>query len=156
MMILYRVSRSKYAKDLSGEGARIFGGRWNYKGTPVIYAAESRSLAALEALVHMSQAEFLLTRKMISLAIPKSISSKVIQVPDLPKNWRRYPPPFKLGAIGTKWAAEKKSLLLRVPSAVMPHEFNVLINPLHPDMKHVKIHAVESFMLDPRLNPVSG
>ncbi len=151
MMMLYRVSRVKYAKDLSGEGARLAGGRWNYKGTPIIYTAESRSLAALEALVHMTNAEFLLSRKIVSISIPKSIVPRVIDIADLPKNWRRYPPSFKLAAIGTQWATDKKSLLLRVPSAVMPDEFNVLINPLHPEIKHVKIHTIDNFMFDKRL-----
>jgi RES domain-containing protein len=153
MMMLYRVSRAKYAKDLSGEGARLAGARWNYKGTPIVYTAESRSLAALEALVHMTQAEFMFSRKIVSISVPKAIVPGVVDIADLPKNWRQYPPTFKLAAIGTKWATDKKSLLLRVPSAVMPDEFNVLINPLHPDIKHVRIHAIDNFMFDKRLEP---
>lgn len=153
MMVLYRVSRAKYAKDLSGEGARLAGGRWNYKGTPIVYTAESRSLAALEALVHMTHAEFLLSRKIVSISVPKAIVPKVIDIAGLPKNWRHYPPPFKLAAIGTNWTTDKKSLLLRVPSAVMPDEFNILINPMHPDIKHVKIHSIDNFMFDKRLEP---
>lgn len=151
MIVVYRIARSKFAKDLSGEGARLAGGRWNHKGTPVIYAAESRSLAALEALVHMSQAEFLIKRKVVTIEIPKSIIPKTIKTSDLPEAWRRYPPFFKLADIGTEWAVEKKDLLLRVPSAVVPEEFNILINPLHPDIKLVKISQVEDFVYDNRL-----
>jgi RES domain-containing protein len=151
--VLYRVSRAKYAKDLSGEGARLAGGRWNYKGTPVIYTAESRSLAALEAVVHMSQADFLIRRKIVLIEIPETLVPKTIEIADLPKGWRKYPPSFKLADIGTKWAVGMKSLLLRVPSAVVPGEFNVLINPAHPDMKSVKIARIEDFVFDDRLNP---
>ena len=153
MRVLYRIARTKYAKDLSGEGARLAGGRWNHKGTPVIYAAESRSLACLEALVHMSQAEFLIHRKIVLIAIPKTIAPQKIDKSDLPRNWRQYPPFFKLADIGTQWAASMKSLLLQVPSAVVPEEFNMLINPAHPDMKSVTISKIEDFTFDKRLDP---
>jgi RES domain-containing protein len=153
MIVLYRVSRARYAKDLSGEGARLAGGRWNYKGTPVIYTAESRSLAVLEAIVHMSQPDFLIKRKMVLIEIPETIDPIKIEISDLPKGWRKYPPPFKLAAIGTRWATSMQSLLLRVPSAVVPGEFNFLINPAHPDMKFVKIASVEDLVFDNRLNP---
>jgi RES domain-containing protein len=152
--VLYRIARTKYAKDLSGEGARLAGGRWNYKGTSLIYAAESRSLACLEALVHMSQAEFLIKRKIVLIEIPKTITPQTIEKSDLPRNWRQYPPSFKLADIGTQWAVSMKSLLLQVPSAVIPYEFNMLINPAHPDMKHVKIAKIEDFQFDKRLDPL--
>lgn len=151
MMLLYRISRTKFAKDLSGDGARLAGGRWNHKGTPVIYTAESRSLAALEALVHMSQADFLVRRKVVTIEVPKSIIPKTIRTSELPEDWRRYPPSFKLADLGTEWAVEKKSLLLRVPSAVVPEEFNILINPIHPDINLVKIGKIEDFVFDNRL-----
>lgn len=151
MRVLYRIARMKYAMDLSGEGARLAGGRWNSKGTPLIYAAGSRSLACLEALVHMSQADFLIDRKIIVIELPKTITPQTIDKSRLPRNWRQYPPSFKLADIGTQWAASMKSLLLQVPSAVVPDEFNVLVNPAHPDMKHVKITKIEDFLFDKRL-----
>jgi len=151
--VLYRIARTKYARDLSGEGARLAGGRWNQKGTPIIYAAESRSLACLEALVHMSQAEFLIQRKIVLIEIPKTITPQTIEQSDLPRNWRQYPPSFKLADIGTQWAVSMKSLLLQVPSAVIPYEFNMLINPAHPDMKSVTILKIEDFTFDKRLDP---
>ena len=154
MRVLYRIARTKHAGDLSGEGARLAGGRWNQKGTPIIYAAESRSLACLEALVHMSQAEFLIQRKIVLIEIPKTITPQTIEKSDLPRNWRQYPPSFKLADIGTQWAVSMKSLLLQVPSAVIPYEFNMLINPAHPDMKHVKIAKIEDFQFDKRLDPL--
>lgn len=153
MRVLYRIARTKYAKDLSGEGARLAGGRWNHKGTPIIYASGSRSLACLEALVHMSQAEFLIKRKIVLIEIPKTVVPQIIDKSSLPRNWRQYPPFFKLADIGTQWAASMKSLLLQVPSAVVPDEFNMLINPAHPDMKHVTITKIEDFQFDKRLDP---
>jgi RES domain-containing protein len=153
MRVLYRISRTKYARDLSGLGARLAGGRWNHKGTPIIYTAASRSLAALEALVHMSQADFLVKRKIVLIEIPGAIVPEAIDKSGLPKNWRKYPPSFKLADIGTQWALSMKSLLLQVPSAVVPDEFNILINPAHPDIKAVRIAKIEDFEFDKRLTP---
>lgn len=153
MIVLFRITRAKHAQDLSGEGARLSGARWNFKGTPVVYTAQSRSLVALEALVHMSQSDFLLKRKLVTIEISKTVATRTIKVSDLPSNWRTHPPPFKLAEIGTKWVAEKESLLLRVPSAVVDGEFNVLINPLHPDIAAVKITRIEDFVFDSRLQP---
>lgn len=151
MRVLYRVSRAKHANDLSGEGARLGGGRWNHKGASIIYTAESRSLAAFEALVHMSQPDFLIGRKMVSVEVPETIIPKSIDITMLPKDWPAYPPPFALADIGTTWAMSMESLLLRVPSAVVPREFNILINPQHPDIKLVKILEAEDFVYDDRL-----
>lgn len=152
MRILYRVSRSKYARDLSGEGARLGGGRWNHKGTAIIYTAENRALAAMEAVVHMMSPDFLRGRKMVSIGVPESIIPKEIDMASLPTDWRKYPPSFAVASLGANWATNGKSLLLRVPSAVIPHEFNVLINPAHPDIKSVKVVAVEDFVYDERFH----
>jgi RES domain-containing protein len=147
------MAHANYAQDLSGDGARQYGGRWNNKGTGLIYTAASRSLAAFEALVHMSQPDFLIGRKIVSIGIPKSIIPKLIDLSELPKDWYKYPPPFALADLGTAWAVCRGSLLLQVPSAVVRQEFNVLINPRHPDMKFVKIVDIEDFKFDDRLSP---
>ncbi len=154
MRVLYRITPAKFAKDLTGVGARIAGGRWNHKGTSVIYTATSRSLATVEALVHLSQPEFLVDRKIVSIEIPKTIVPQVVDSNDLPKNWRKYPAPHKLADVGTRWVVSMKSLLLQVPSAVIKDEFNMLINPAHPDMKFAKISKIEVFTLDKRFEPV--
>jgi len=145
------MAHAKYAQDLSGDGARLYGGRWNNKGTGLIYTAASRSLAAFEALVHMSQPDFLIGRKLVSIGVPKSINPKRIDLSLLPKEWNKNPPPFALADLGTAWAVGMTSLLLQVPSAVVQQEFNILINPQHPDMKFVKIVDVEDFKYDDRL-----
>jgi len=150
--LLYRVSRSKYARDLSGEGARLGGGRWNIKGSAIVYTAENRSLAAMEALIHMMSADFLIGRKMVSIGVPESIIPLEINIASLPADWRNYPPSLNTATIGSKWAMSGESLLLRVPSAIIPHEFNILINPAHPEIKSVKIVDVDDFNYDDRLH----
>ena len=130
----------------------LHGGRWNHKNIPVIYAAESRSLAALEFLVHVSLFSILPNSLSIAcLGIPDDISAERISLNDLPKNWRDYPAPSKLADLGSEWAMAIRSLLLRVPSVVVVDEFNMLINPKHPEMKRVTISLVESFTFDRRL-----
>ncbi|MDC4207135.1 MAG: RES family NAD+ phosphorylase (plasmid) [Candidatus Manganitrophus sp.] len=152
MREVYRIALAKHARDLSGKGARLTGGRWNTKDTAVIYTSESRSLAAMEYLVHVSLTDIPPEIKITSIGIPETIIPKEIDSSDLPKDWRKSPAPFLLGDIGAKWVSGMDSLLLRVPSAVVLHEFNILINPAHPDMKSVKIVDVESFIYDERLH----
>ncbi|NKE73644.1 RES family NAD+ phosphorylase [Candidatus Manganitrophus noduliformans] len=152
MREVYRIALAKHARDLSGKGARLTGGRWNTKDTAVIYTSESRSLAAMEYLVHVSLTDIPPEIKITSIGISETIIPKEIDPSDLPKDWRKSPAPFLLGDIGAKWVSGMDSLLLRVPSAVVLHEFNILINPAHPDMKSVKIVDVESFIYDERLH----
>lgn len=152
MREVYRIALAKHARDLSGKGARLTGGRWNTKDTAVIYTSESRSLAAMEYLVHVSLTDIPPEIKITSIGFPEAIIPKEIDPSDLPKDWRKSPAPFFLGDIGARWVSGMESLLLRVPSAVVMHEFNILINPAHPDMKSVRIIDVESFIYDERLH----
>jgi RES domain-containing protein len=147
----YRLAKAKHVSDLSGTGARIAGGRWNEKGTPVLYAAESRALATVEYLVHVPIALRPQGLIMATLEIPDSIPWLTIREEDLPYDWRTCPPPPELARIGTDWVNANSELLLFVPSAVVPGERNVLINPAHPDMKYVRIVDAESYPLDQRL-----
>ncbi|PIV83800.1 MAG: RES superfamily protein [Nitrospirae bacterium CG_4_10_14_3_um_filter_53_41] len=150
-MIVYRIAKTRYVRDLSGVGARIYGGRWNGKGTDVIYTSESRSLATVEYLIHMPLS---LVPEDLSIALIKisgKIASKNIQKSELPANWRDSPPPLRLAEIGNAWLLKGSSLLLRVPSAVVEHEYNILIDPGHPDMKSVSIQSVEPYHFDVRL-----
>jgi RES domain-containing protein len=86
-----------------------------------------------------------------TLEIPDDIAAKEILAADLPGNWRSCPAPFELARFGTNWALGNETLLLRVPSVVVEHEFNILINPSHPDMKHVVISRIENYRFDNRL-----
>jgi len=150
-VIVYRIAKKRYIHDLSGTGARIYGGRWNHKGISIVYASESRSLATVEYLVHVNLAIVPSGLSISSIKIPDRISPKQISTSGLPSNWREFPAPSELAEIGTKWALANETLLLRVPSAVVEHEFNMLINPSHPDFKHVKIIDTEDCRFDERL-----
>ena len=143
-MIAYRIAKTKYINDLSGTGARLYGGRWNHKGIGIIYTSETRSLATVEYLVHVPLSMVPNDLSIASIEIPDDIISKEILVSDLPGNWRSYPAPFELAELVTRWALTNETLLLFVPSAVVEHEFNILINPSHPDMKHVTLSPTDS------------
>jgi RES domain-containing protein len=150
-MQVYRLANASYIRDLTGIGARIAGGRWNVKGTAVLYTAESRALATVEYLVHVPIAIIPRNLKMATLEVPDAASKATIPTKDLPPNWSRYPPPPELAKIGTDWIMRNSHLMLYVPSAVVPGEHNVLINPSHPEMKQVKILDVEDYRFDKRL-----
>ena len=150
-MIVYRISKTKNIKDLSGTGAKIFGGRWNNKGVSVIYTSETRALATLEYLVHVPLSLIPTDLSLAALKIPDSRVPKKIAISNLPKKWRDYPAPSRLAKIGSDWIRSQETLLLRVPSAIVKDEFNILLNPAHGDMKSVKIANVEKYRLDERL-----
>jgi RES domain-containing protein len=150
-MFVYRIAKKKYIQDLTGIGARLFGGRWNRKGIGLVYTSDSRALALVEFLVNVPFSILPTKLCMATIEISEKIRPMEIPLGDLPKNWRKFPAPLELAEIGSKWAVSNKSLALRVPSAVVPHEFNILLNPSHPDMKHVAIADVEAFGMDKRL-----
>jgi RES domain-containing protein len=150
-MLVYRIARTKNIHDLSGTGAKVYGGRWNKKGIGIIYTSENRALATVEYLVHVPLSLVPGDISIATLKIPDGIVPKEISISGLPANWRDYPAPPELAEIGTRWALANDTLLLRVPSAVVEHEWNILINPSHPDMKHVSISQTERYTLDARL-----
>ncbi|MDL1983505.1 MAG: RES domain-containing protein [Deltaproteobacteria bacterium] len=132
-------------------GARIYGGRWNHTGYPVVYTSGSRSLAALEFLVHVPMALAPENLSIVEINIQENIEWESINESQLPSNWRDYPAPEQLANIGTNWIKSKSSLLLDIPSAVVKKEVNTLINPLHPDIKFVDLTNIEMFSFDSRL-----
>jgi RES domain-containing protein len=148
---VFRISKNEFIHDLSGMGAELYGGRWNKKGVGLIYTSESIALATVEFLVHVHVASVPGNLRIAAIQIPANIKPICIAAKDLPSNWQNYPAPPKLAEIGTTWALSKKSLLLKVPSAIVIYESNILINPLHPDMKHVKIVKIENYQIDRRL-----
>lgn len=150
-MQVYRIAQCQYIKDLSGSGARIFGGRWNSKGKPVIYTGSSRSLAALEALAHISQKNMQTSFCLAVIHVPESISIKTMSVANLPLGWRAFPTQAILQEIGDQWIKSGRQALLQVPSVIIPDEYNYLINPLHADAKKIKIKNVFPFVFDERL-----
>ena len=144
-------SQTKYILGLPGTGARSYGGRWNHRAISIVYTSESRSLATMEYLVHANLAVVPGVLSIASIKIPDRMIPKEISTSDLPSNWREFPAPSELAEIGTNWALANETLLLRVPSAVVEHEFNVLINPSHTDIKHVKITHTDDYRVDERL-----
>ncbi len=150
-MQLFRITRTEFIRDLTGDGSRLYGGRWNRKGTALVYTSETRALAALEYLVHAPMALAPPDLSILRIDVPDDIKVKTIDPTTLPRDWRTYPPPQDLPAMGTKWALANRTLLLRVPSAVVEDEFNVLINPSHPEFKRIRPHRPERFVLDQRL-----
>jgi RES domain-containing protein len=155
-MIVYRIAKTRHIRDLSGMGALLYGGRWNNNGTGIVYTFENRSLATEGYLVHVPISIIPHDLSIASIEIPDLIKPKHILPADLPKNWRDYPPLPELAEIGTKWELSNETLLLRVPSAVVENEFNILINPHRPDMKRISISNIEEFRFDTRLVRTKG
>jgi RES domain-containing protein len=138
-------------RDLSGTGARLFGGRWNHRGTAVVYTSETRALATVEFLVHLSLSNAPKDLMIATIEIPDNIVPEDVPRASLLRGWRDYPPPREVPDLGTRWAKSKRSLLLRVPSAVVEQEYNILINPLHSEMPRVVLREVEAVEFDKRL-----
>jgi RES domain-containing protein len=147
----WRIVKARYAAmAFSGDGARLAGGRWNSVGTPVVYTAQSASLATLEIVVNLGSALALQPYVLIPCDFEEARITRV-DVAALPANWRVFPAPPALASIGDSWATRKQSAVLEVPSAVIPSEVNYLLNPQHLDFAHVRIGAATPFPFDPRL-----
>ncbi len=151
-MSLWRLVKAKHAASaFDGEGARLFGGRWNERGTAVVYLGGTLSLAALETFVHLSVADARLTFVAIEVVVPDGIRIGQLPSGHLPASWRTEPPPIETKAIGSKWAHSGETLLLRVPSVIVPRESNYLLNPAHADFSRLKIRPSEPFGFDRRM-----
>ncbi len=148
-MEIFRITRTKWANDLSGEGARLFGGRWNRKGTACLYTSSSRSLAILEFSVNVSLDDIPRTLSMVTIRVPDQVLELAQQ--DLPGNWKDIPAPGSTRDFGTKLLQEGKHLVIRLPSTVIPQEFNYIINPDHKDHKLCKVVAIDDLVYDVRI-----
>lgn len=151
-MHLFRISRKKYIRDLSGEGARLFGGRWNPKGVPVVYTSTHESLAALETLVHSPISNLPDDLQVAVLKLPDDFPIRISNRKDLSGQWREFPAPSAFKVIGEDWCKSGKYPALKVPSAVISSEWNILLNPLHAQSNEIKIDEVRTFTFDPRLS----
>ncbi len=139
----------------SGEGAFLYGGRWNSPGVSVVYTSAARSLAALEMLVHLDDPNDLAALKFV--VIPVEVPEGCIgEASRLPRNWWMYPAPSSSARIGDAWIASGDSPVLRVPSAVVREEWNYLMNPAHPAFSKLKIGKPKRFAFDSRLLPRSA
>lgn len=147
-MTVYRICSSKYPNN-DGEGARLYGGRWNHKGTPLLYFASTISLCALEVLANSEK----LPVNMVAVAaeIPDEVLIEEYSEADLPPDWNVPLAPSSAKGFGTRWAKLNQSLVMAVPSAIVPDERNYLVNPLHPDFGRIRFSPPKPFLFDPRL-----
>jgi RES domain-containing protein len=147
----WRITKQKHAKSaFSGEGARIYGGRWNSPGTAMIYTAQSQALAVLEMLIHLDSPELLKRYSLFEVEMDLLYVAE-LDLSNLPRNWRANPTPAGVRAIGDDWVASRRSVALRVPSALVPAESTFLLNPQHPDFSKLCIGKAVPFQFDPRL-----
>jgi RES domain-containing protein len=149
-MKVWRLAR-RDRTDLDGEGARLYGGRWNSPGTAVIYTAGTLSLALLEYLVHLNPDK--MPHDLVSIAgeIPDNLAIRHIAIEALPPNWNDLTLQPVTQTIGTQWVTAGHSAVLRVPSVVIPQESNYVLNPHHPEFSAITWSAPEPFSLDRRL-----
>ena len=150
MRTVWRITTARFAATaFSGEGARLYGGRWNPKGVEMVYTAESRSLALLEMMVQDAplRARYVL----IAAQWPETLSITSVGVADLAADWRLINRRDALQRIGRDWLAQGRSAVLAVPSAVLPAERNYLLNPRHPDFSRIVIGEPEALETDLRL-----
>jgi RES domain-containing protein len=151
MIRAWRISKTRYAGTaFDGEGARLNGGRWNSAGTRVAYASESVALATLEVLVGLQATAVLTSYSLVGVEFPEGIV-ETLDPAGLPATWNHHPPSPETQSVGDLWVVEGRSVVLKVPSAVVEAEHNYLINPRHPAFADVLIHPPKPFQLDPRL-----
>ena len=151
MAQVWRLVKEKYADSaFSGEGAWRGGGRFNSPGRPVVYTSESLALAELEILVHLPTSRLLDSYVAFRARLPDGAACALDRA-RLPSNWRESPVPRSVQAVGDAWLKSESSLALRVPSAVVPAEDNVLVNPKHPRFEEVTIDGPLDPDIDDRL-----
>lgn len=148
-MLIYRISSSSFIEDLSGFGAKEYGGRWNNKGTAVVYLAESRAMAVMEVLVHLRSDEVDKPFVLATFDVPDD-KIKEISILDLPKNWRDPQAAGDLKKIGDDFVNDGSYLLLKLPSVILEEEFNFILNPKHPDGEKIRLLSRRNFAFDKR------
>lgn len=153
-MEVYRISKCAYINDLTGTGARLYGGRWNSPGHAIVYTAGSRALSALEVLVHIPLKNIIQDFCIATIQIPDDIAVKVLTKKDLPSGWQSLAPFPALQSVGDEWIDTARYAVLRLPSVVIAEEHNYLINPQHPDAARITISDIQPFVFDQRLRKV--
>lgn len=149
-MRVYSLSKSKHARDLTGRGAELSGGRWNSKGSPMIYTSDSIALSTAEIAVRTTLGNIPEDYLLVVYEIPEK-SVRTLEVIDLPPDWKSYPHVPSTQRVGGRFLFENEFLVLRVPSAVVPAESNYLINPKHKGIKKVRLVKIEPYSFDERL-----
>ena len=147
-MIVYRFTKEIYSHDISGEGAKKWGGRWNSPGLPVIYTSYSISLSLLELLIYQSSYEEIVVNRLMHIEVPDT-TFQSLSANSLKLNWQNDIDYCRF--IGNKFLQTKKSLILKVPSAIIPDEYKILINPGHPAFAKCALISSGIFEFDTRL-----
>ena len=148
-MRVFRIIDARFAADpLSGVGAALAGARWNSRGARMGYTSSSRALAMMELLVHVGRDNVPTNRRLLPIDIP---DQAIVDLAPLPAGWDALPYRTGVQAVGNAWIAACSSLALRVPSAIVPDEFNVLVNPSHPDFGRIVVGEGVALVWDQRL-----
>jgi RES domain-containing protein len=151
-MQAFRITKAAYAKHaLSGEGGLFSGGRWHHAGRHVVYLASSLSLAALEVFVHLRRTDLAIKFAYVVVDIPDDLPRTVIEPSQLPPSWRSVPPAEATMAMGDVGLDSMETAILQVPSVLSVVEFNLLINPRHPDAERIMTADPKPFAFDPRM-----
>ena len=150
MITSWRVVRQDFVvRAFDGEGARVWGGRWNSAGCAVVYTSATTSLGLLEKLVH-TDAGLLQFYATISVTFGSDLV-KMLEPGGLPASWRSFPAPHELQRVGDAWIDSMRSCILEVPSVIVPHESNYVLNPEHPDFATIEIGEPIDLDIDQRL-----
>ena len=151
MVEAWRITKARFARTaFTGEGARLYGGRWTSAGRRAVYVSATASLATLEIAVHLGSTAALDSYVMFPVVIPDGLII-TLDAKRLPRDWRKYPAPAALQRLGDEWLEAGDSPVLKVPSAVVPAESNYLLNVGHPKFKRIIIGKATAHSLDPRL-----
>jgi RES domain-containing protein len=158
-VVVWRIAtdtKTYEADDMSGAGAKITGGRWNAAGDALVYTSETQALACLETVVHLNAGGLPLNRYLVAVTIPDAVwgAARTERVGSLPVGWDADPSGRASIQFGSAWIRSGASALLRVPSVIVPDEYNVLINPLHPDSRVIVARKIRKFLYDPRLTKI--
>ncbi|MEP4531653.1 MAG: RES family NAD+ phosphorylase [Cyclobacteriaceae bacterium] len=147
-MILYRIARREHISDVSGTGAMLFGGRWNMKGTRALYTSGTVSLAVLEVIAHLSSDKIDIGLSIAELQFPDDLP--ITKIEEMPDRWNAYPYTGSTVSFGTEFL-KSRGLCLQIPSAIVPTEYNYLLNPLHEDFHKISLVDTRPLILDKRL-----
>jgi RES domain-containing protein len=148
----FRIDKAKWAEhSFNGQGAAFEGGRWNPVGLGVVYASAHLAMAAMEKLVHLKPGLGGKVRYVCFRLHFDAMAIETIDVKTLPPNWDAKPVRSETQQLGAEWIASRRTAILRVPSAIIPSEWNFVLNPAHPDFGRIRIEPAEPFAFDPRL-----
>lgn len=156
MIEAFRIVRAAFERELwSGVGGLHVDGRWHSRGRRIVYTSQSLSLAQLEVLVHITDRQQMPPLVYSTVVISDGVRVGSVEPEDLPAAWRQFSPySATTQLIGTRWLTEAKSAVLKVPSAISEHEWNYLLNPVHPDFGQLRFAAPMPFAMDPRVPAV--